>query len=78
MPLFYQGRDVRQFKGDPVAKPRALRGLGNLQPAAMTEVNRTDVRLEIGAASGVDNTGRSLPQNDALNETVNVASNEKL
>ena len=70
--------EVRRLQGDPVAKPRALRRLGNLQPAAMTELNRTDVRLEIGAARGVDDTGRPLPQNDTLNETVNVASDEKL
>jgi hypothetical protein len=44
----------------------------------MTEVNRTDVSLEIGAASGVDDTGRPFPQNDPLNETVNVARDEKL
>jgi hypothetical protein len=44
----------------------------------MTEVNRTDVRLEIGTARGMDDAGRPLPKDDALNETVNVASDEKL
>jgi hypothetical protein len=41
----------------------------------MAEEHR-DVRLRIAAASGVDVAGLTLPLKHALNETVNIASNE--